>query len=60
MDDEKFNVDVRVFDGSFNRPPHAFIVLFDEFGNKQGFGFAPSADLDLWGPGKIFDDTEDP
>lgn len=58
MGDQKFFLEVRVANGSITNPPHVFIVLTDEFGNEQGYGFAPKVDMDLWGPGKIYDDTK--
>ena len=60
MSDSKLSVDVRIDFGSKNGVPHAFIVLTDEFGNQQGYGFAPSKNLDLWGPGIILDNTNHP
>lgn len=58
MGDQKFFLEVRVANGSITNPPHVFIVLTDEFGNEQGYGFAPKVNMDLWGPGKIYDDTK--
>jgi Ca2+-binding RTX toxin-like protein len=60
MSDSKFSVEVRVDSGRTNVIPHAFIVLTDEFRNQQGYGFAPSKNLDLWGPGIILDNTNHP
>ncbi len=57
MGDQKFSLEVRVANGSITNPPHVFIVLTDEFGNEQGYGFAPKINMDLWGPGEISDDT---
>lgn len=39
MSDSKFSVEVRVDSGRTNVIPSAFIVLTDEFGNQQGYGF---------------------
>lgn len=51
-------VEVRIDSGGQDGVPHAFIVLTDEFGNEQGYGFAPREHLNLWGPGKVYDDTD--
>ena len=53
MSDSKFSVEVRVDSGRTNVIPHAFIVLTDEFGNQQGYGFSPAKYLDLWGREKL-------
>ncbi|MDB5814896.1 MAG: hemolysin-type calcium binding protein, partial [Rhodocyclales bacterium] len=51
------SVEVRVDSGGADGVPHAFIVTTDKFGNEHGFEFAPAEHLNLWGPGKVYDDT---
>ena len=51
-------VEVRIDSGGTDNVPHAFIVLTDELGNEHGYGFAPAAHLNFWGPGKVDDNTE--
>lgn len=37
--------------------PHTFIVITDDNGHQEGWGFAPKEAGDTFGPGNIYDDT---
>ncbi len=58
MERELLILEVRIDNGSINEAPHAFLELTDEFGNKSGYGFGPSEQGNLWGPGEVRNDTD--
>jgi Ca2+-binding RTX toxin-like protein len=50
-------VEIRVDPGSLTDPiPHIFIVVTDQFGNQQGYGFHPVVNNNIWGPGVVKND----
>lgn len=40
--------------------PHTFIVITDDNGNQEGWGFAPKEAGEMFGEGNIYDDTNHP
>ena len=51
------SLEIRVDSAGADYVPHVFMVLKDDNGNEQSWGYAPEKTHNFWGPGKVYDET---